>query len=250
MVRLYAGIRGARIIKMKTLVSNREIEEVGENLMAKYTGRKSPPPCCIDIEGFITDFLHLPIVYAVIAEKDQDKIGFISDGIYPLQVMQDGRQEKVIYPKGTIVIDRFLLRPAKSAQRRFTLAHEAAHVIFERMCPTATGPCFSRLYDRERKYSIQELHEHLNICESQTDRLASVLLMPRFLVVQTLSEEREGIPIPIYGNTVLKSGDKLSVQKMADRIGVSFTALLIRLRDLRLIEYHSIFDYLESEMAF
>ena len=98
---------------MKTLVSNKEIEEVGESLMLKYLLGKKPPPC----------------VYTTIAEDDRDKIGFISDGIYPLQVMREGRWETVIYPKGTIVIDRFLLQPDKSAQRRFTLAHEAAHVI-------------------------------------------------------------------------------------------------------------------------
>ena len=161
---------------MKTLVSNKEIEEVGESLMLKYLLGKKPPLRCIDIEDFITDFLHLPIVYTTIAEEDRDKIGFISDGIYPLQVMREGRREKVIYPKGTIVIDRFFLQPDKSAQRRFTLAHEAAHVIFERMSPTA--------------------------------------------------------------------------QNMADRMGVSFTALLIRLRELRFVEYRSISEYLESEMSF
>lgn len=249
MVCVHAGIGGPNKT-MKTLVSSKEIEEVGESLMAKYLFGKKPPPRCIDIEGFITDFLHLPIVYASIAEDDQDKIGFISDGTYPLQVMREGRREKVIYPKGTIVIDRFLLQPDKSAQRRFTLAHEAAHVIFERMSPTAAGPCFNRLYDQEKEYSIRELREHLDICESQTDRLASVLLMPRFLVVQAMKEERQGAQVPIYGSTVLRSGDKLSIQNMADRMGVSFTTLLIRLRELRFIEYRCISEYLESEMAF
>ena len=39
-------------------------------------------------------------------------------------------------------------------------------------------------------------------------------------------------------------------QNMADRMGVSFTALLIRLRELRFVEYRSISEYLESEMSF
>lgn len=235
---------------MKTLVTNREIEEVGESLIKKYIRKKTPPPRCIDIEGFITDYLHLPIVYAPIAENDQDKIGFISDGIYPLQVVQNGRTEKILYPKGTIVIDRFLLQPDRSGQRRFTLAHEAAHVIFERMSPTAAGPYFNRFYDKEKQYSFRELREHLDICEAQTDRLASVLLMPAFLVAQAIEEERQNKKIPLYGSTVLKSSDKLSIQIMADRMGVTFTALLIRLRELRFIEYRSITEYLDAEMTF
>jgi len=102
----------------------------------------------------------------------------------------------------------------------------------------------------ERKSIFQELQEHLNICEAQTDRLASVLLMPRFLVVQVVKEERQGKNIPLYGSTVLKSGDKLSVQNMANQMGVTFTALLIRLRELCLIEYRSISEYIETVMAF
>ena len=48
---------------MKTLVTNAEIEEVGESLIRRFIGKRKPPPNCIDIEGFITDYLHLPVVY-------------------------------------------------------------------------------------------------------------------------------------------------------------------------------------------
>ncbi len=140
---------------MKTLVTNAEIEEVGESLIRRFIGKRSPPPNCIDIEGFITDYLHLPVVYIGIAEKDLDKIGFVSDGAYHLKVWENGEKRDTVYPKGTVVIDRFLLHADKSGQRRFTLAHEAAHVIFERMSPTAAGPCFNRYFDSERSGSFQ-----------------------------------------------------------------------------------------------
>ena len=60
---------------MRTLVTNAEIEEVGESLIRRFIGKRKPLPNCIDIEGFITDYLHLPVVYAGIAEEDRDKIG-------------------------------------------------------------------------------------------------------------------------------------------------------------------------------
>ena len=75
---------------MKTLVTNMELEQVGEGLIRKYIGRRRPPPRCVDIEGFITDYLRLPIVYAAIAEEDRDKIGFTSDGRYPLKIYEKG----------------------------------------------------------------------------------------------------------------------------------------------------------------
>lgn len=46
---------------MKTLVNAAEMEEVGENIIRKYLGRRKYPPRCIDIEGFLQDYLHLRI---------------------------------------------------------------------------------------------------------------------------------------------------------------------------------------------
>lgn len=235
---------------MKTLVTQAEIEEVGESLIIKYIGSKKPPPKCIDIEGFITDYLHLPIVYANIAEEDKDKIGFLSDGEYPLRIVERGKKKSVVYPKGTIVIDRFLLQPDESGRRRFTLAHEAAHIIFERMSPTAPGPCFNRCFDVEQTYSLKELQEHLNLCETQTDSMASVLLMPRFLVYHTIKAFRDGTPVAIYGNSVLRSEDKISLQKMADSMGVSFSAFMTRLRRLQLLDFRPMSEYIDMEMTF
>ncbi|WP_162608936.1 ImmA/IrrE family metallo-endopeptidase [Butyricicoccus pullicaecorum] len=235
---------------MKTLVTNAELEQVGEGLIRKYMGEKHPPPRCVDIEGFISDYLRLSIVYASIAETDRDKIGFLSDGRYPLKVYENGRTVERVFPAGTVVIDRYLLREDRSGQRRFTLAHEAAHLIFERMSPLAPGPCFNRYFDAEQNYSISELRERFNLCETQTDRLASVLLMPRFLTERTLAEHTDGRPIPVYGSGVITSRDKVTVQTMANAMGVSFSALLNRLRELGRLDYRNISEYIESEMCF
>lgn len=235
---------------MKTLVTNAELEQVGESLIRRYIGNRHPPPRCVDIEGFISDYLRLSIVYASIAEADRDKIGFLSDGRYPLKVYKNGRAVECVFPAGTIVIDRYLLRENRSGQRRFTLAHEAAHLIFERMSPLAPGPCFNRYFDTERSYNISELRARFNLCEAQTDRLASILLMPRFLMDQTLAGHTGGRPIPVYGSGVLTSRDKVTVQTMANAMGVSFSALLNRLRELGRLDYRDISEYIESEMRF
>lgn len=235
---------------MKTLVNASEMEEVGENIILKYLGRRKYPPRCIDIEGFIQDYLHLHIEYAVIADRDFDKVGFLSDGEYPLGVMENGKKIMRIYPKGTIVIDRSLLKDDQSGRKRFTLAHEAAHVIYERMTPLVPGPCFKRCYDAERTYDLAELRERFNLGETQVERLGSILLMPRFLVEQTLRNYRLSLVLPVYGEGVIRSQDKLLVQKMADVVGASYSAFFNRLRELDLIEKRSIDEYLELEMNF
>ena len=118
---------------MKTYTSFQELDALGEGLAKKYTGNTHRwNSSCFDIGGFITDFLKLPILYEAFAEDDPSKIGFLSDGITPLIVYRAGKKTPVVFPKDTIVIERFLQRSDESGRRRFTLAHEAAHFILNR----------------------------------------------------------------------------------------------------------------------
>ena len=87
-----------------------EIDELGEGLIRQYLGADAERTCCVDIEGFATDYLKLPLLYRSFAEQDTDKIGFIADGITPLRVHEDGATCLCVFPKGTIVIERYLCR--------------------------------------------------------------------------------------------------------------------------------------------
>ena len=60
----------------------------------------------------------------------------------------------------------------------------------------------------------------------------------------------DGRHILVYGSGVLTSRDKVTVQTMANALGVSFSALLNRLRELGRLEYRDISEYIESEMRF
>lgn len=235
---------------MKTLVSGDEIEEVGGSLIAEYIGRQRGSVLCTDIEGFIKDYLHHQIEYLEFAEDDADKIGFLSDGISTLCVFESGKKKTILLPKGFIVIDKRLLSADNSGKRRFTLAHEAAHVIMTRLCPLYTGPLFKREFDCEREYNALQLHERLNIIEAQVDALASVLLMPRFLVEQAFAKYCSRKSVTQYGEYSFSRSDKLAIQNMADSLGVSFCALLIRLRKLKLIEYRDISEFISKELVF
>ena len=142
---------------MKTYTSFQELDALGEGLAKKYTGNTHRwNSCCFDIEGFITDFLKLPILYEAFAEDDPSKIGFLSDGITPLIVYRAGKKTPIVFPKDTIVIESFLQRSDESGRRRFTLAHEAAHFILNRHVPMQTA-CFHNEYDHEFHYSGEEL---------------------------------------------------------------------------------------------
>ena len=72
----------------------------------------------MDIEGFVTDFLKLPLLYRSFAEEDSDKIGFIADGVTPLRVYEGGTVVRRVYPGGTIVIERCLRQEHESGRRQ------------------------------------------------------------------------------------------------------------------------------------
>ena len=114
---------------MTNYISQAEAEELCETMLRLYLGRNTPASDRIDIDGFVRGYLKCRILYETFAEDDPDKIGFAGDGKTPLQIKKDGKTISAVFPFQTIVLERFLLTPEESTHRRFTLAHEAGHVI-------------------------------------------------------------------------------------------------------------------------
>ena len=228
---------------MKNCISNRELDELGDCLVRRYLERSGMKNAekCIDIGGIAND-LGLAVVFETFAERDMDKIGFLADGKTSLLIRRDGQVVSFLFPLGTIVLDSILHADNESGRCRFTVAHEVAHFVIDRHCPS---PRFHRAFETGKNYTIAELSEHFNIVESQADRLASALLMPRFTVDRALSDFHEGKPIPVYGQNVFADQDRKVISKMASQIGVSYTALVIRLRQFSLLDYLPVEEYLD-----
>ena len=79
------------------IFSYEELDELGEGLIRQYLGKEAERTCCVDIEGFVTDFLKLPLLYRSFAEEDSDKIGFIADGSTPLCVYERTEKSKTAF---------------------------------------------------------------------------------------------------------------------------------------------------------
>ena len=113
-----------------------------------------------------------------------------------------------------------------------------------------SAACFHRTHDRERTYSLQEMQEIYSISEWQANTFSASLLMPRSVMYETLKRFNGGKRLPVYGETVFHPREKVILQKMAASLGVSFTALVIRLRGLGMLNHHSLCDYIEQELHF
>ena len=57
-----------------------------------------------------------------------------------------------------------------------------------------------------------------------------------------------GRPVAQSRSATLPLKDKAVIRRMAAYIGVSYTALVIRLRDMGLFEYHNILEYISNEL--
>lgn len=170
---------------MINFISQAEIEELCEAILSQYRGRDAPTPQRVDIDVFVQDYLKCTIRYEAFAEDDPNKIGFAGDGRSALKIKRNGQAISVVFPFKTIVLDRYLLRPEEHTHRRFTLGHEAGHLISMRINPESAA-CFHRIHDRERTYSLQEMQEIYSIHEWQANTFSSSLLMPRPLMHETL----------------------------------------------------------------
>ena len=210
------------------IFSYEELDELGEGLIRQYLGKEAGRTCCVDIEGFATDFLKLALLYRSFAEEDSDKIGFIADGVTPLRVYENGAVVRRVYPGGTIVIERCL------------------HYIMDRAVPSAA---FHREFDGERAYTQEDFKNLFSFRETQVDRMGAALLMPRFMVRNVALMHGCTDRIPVYGDSVLRTADKLRIKQMANAMGVSFSAFLIRLRELDCLCYRPLAEYITEEMG-
>ena len=106
------------------IFSYEELDELGEGLIRQYLGKEAERTCCVDIEGFVTDFLKLPLLYRSFAEEDSDKIGFIADGVTPLRVYEGGTVVRRVSQRNHR--DRAL--SAAGARKRQTALHHQPRV--------------------------------------------------------------------------------------------------------------------------
>ena len=238
---------------MKKFTTNDEIESLCEAMIKDFfKSRHYTNVLCVDIEGFVEEYLGIPIVYETFAEADPGRIGFLADGKRPLTVRREGMTQQIVFPQRTAVIESFLLSPKESARKRFTIAHEGAHDVINRHIPAQASPAaaFHSEFDTEMNYPRDMLKEMLSVNESFTNRAAACLLMPGFLVERALKRYNDSKKVIIYEGGVLAQDQKFLIQKMANAMGVSYSAFRIRLMELDQYEIRPVEEYLHAGLRY
>ena len=232
--------------KMQERIEEERMSELTEGIILNYLVRKKLSKdsiVCVDIEGLAREYFKQTIIFENIAEDDPGKDGFSGNGIKPIKLRRNGRIEEVVIPKDTIVLDRYLLNHVYSNRRRLVIAHELGHRIYDKIAPGHDAGNYHTIFDCERLYSYDELHDQMSVPENQATSVGCDLLMPPFLVRNTVRRVTGNETVPVYGLNQILPDDSINIKKIADDLGVTYNMLMIRLRQLKLFDYHSFREY-------
>ena len=213
----------------------KQIDRICSELTDMYTEKKLDEGTLItqiDIEEFTIKILGCSVVYENIAE-DADCLGFLSDGNSPLPVIRNEKTISIVFPKDTIVIDKFLNDPNQNNLKRQTIAHEAGHVIKNRMCGVTVSE-FNHAGGVELRY-VDDIHRRLSIKEAEANKFALSLLMPEGMVVMLMHKLYGDEKIVKQIDNTLTGKDSYRVSLMAKILGVSYNSMFIRLMNLKMI---------------
>ena len=234
---------------MDCIYTNDMIDEIGEGLIRKFDYSAYSSGQAVDIERFITDYLEYRIMYDRIAEEDAGKTAFLSDGKTSLCVWRNGKREWIVPPAKSIVVDSHFSNANMKTSLRFKLAHEAGHVLMNKLNGGQLTSAFSNEFDGERDYSIEELGKLFSLSELQATSMGVALLMPKNVVISAVCKSKGKKRIPVFGNSVLLKEDRRLLYEMSEHFEVSFKSLFYRLRDLKLFDYRLIDEYIAMNLG-
>ena len=230
--------------KKTMFLSNKEAEQVAERVIAGFLGERKNAVDRIDIAGLARNHLDMPICYETFAGPDANNKGYLSDGKRRLCVLRNGYLQAPLFPEKTIVVNSAIYRDRSAPSLRFTIAHEVAHyiVVLYKRGKIDIDPRFQGRLPECVAYRT----ERLEFSEGRVDRLAATLLMPTFLVMRHYADVFGSTAVRVYGTNQLKPEDVRGIRTMGERMGVSYQALYIRLRDLNLFDYRPLEEYDEG----
>ena len=218
------------------LMNRGEIELLIAQMLDRYFKEKNDGKVmsCVDIDDFVLNFLECQIIYESIA-CSSNTLGYVSDGFTKLKVFRKGRIREVLFPKDTIVIDKYLCTGSTESKRRFVLGHEAGHVITNRIYHREKA-YFNREFDNLQLINKKQLIDQFSVYEMQADHISACLLMPKLTVEKHLEAAFKSRKVVKYTNGTISRYDRVMLQQIAGELKVSFSALMIRLKELDLFE--------------
>lgn len=179
--------------------------------------------------GFKIEYVHIT--------RDGSILGQTSSGQIWTEIY-DAHMNKVFFELDgtTILVDKRLLSTPKTAGRKnFTIAHELAHQIINRLYPEMYDTQNRTFCDYRR--SNKPKKEITDWREWQADALAAALLLPIEVIKDSMFVFGLGEKMKVLSRKYSSTKFELFCE-MADYLQVSRTALSYRMEQLGLLDYN------------
>lgn len=214
-------------------------------LLADYYDTKELPFRPFDPLDFATNYMKLTVRYENLSYGRRVILGCIAYENTVLEIKPGDPTSYIPIAERTVFLDDSLKKDNQRGRRNFTLAHECSHQAIYLLNPEVYGRCQYRTPGG--RYSLRELATENDWFEWQANALAAELLMPIHLVSKVMSDLGCSGKVPIYPDDKLLFPERRLLHKVADFLGVSKAALLIRFKQLNLLDYRSREEYLKEE---
>ena len=231
------------------VLSRREIDIIGEELVRDFNPEALKTPQEIDIDLFVQDYLrmeqdfqylsHCGVYLGMTIFNDTDKVPVYD----PIQQKADYISAKA----HTVIIDKTLLTENQEHRYRFTMGHEASHEFLHKeyfSCDTSQMTLFdifpeSMIQCRvdTKKYNSKQsvTWTDRDWMEWQANALSSAILMPKSAVYEVV---RKADTREIPDNLIAY----YKAVRVADVFNVSNEAAMYRLKELEIVDSDLQFD--------
>lgn len=225
------------------VISNEEIDALGERMVVDFDHTSLFRPHPIDIERFVEKYLKMPIEFMYLSHCGVylGTTVFQTTDHLPVYIPKENCADYAHVEAGTVVIDGSLDSEDQEHRLRFTLGHEGGHGVFHPSYFLNTIGSTDRddtgIYVRCRsdfKVSGDGFGGFNNMTdaervEQQANRFSAAVLMPRSAVKILLASKP-------YNRT--EEWIVFAINQISDTFNVSKEAAFYRLKGLEIIEEH------------
>ncbi len=217
-------------------LSRMDIEQLAKPVICQYKQTYLPERrLCYTVDvtklaamlGFQITFVYITLDGSILGQTSNDEFwtSIYDDDMKPLYFLLDGK---------TILVDKRLHDDPKLIGRmNFTIAHELAHQIINRLFPEDSSTQNRVFCDYRRSVKPKKVEKDWN--EWQADALASALLLPQDAILDAMFIFGLGDKFKVLSRKYSERKYNLFCE-MADYLQVSRTALSYRMEQLGLLE--------------
>lgn len=227
------------------IVSNDELDIIGERFIADFSPTALFSPMEIDIDRFVTNYLKLKQDFYYLSHCGVylGTTVFQTTDYLPVYNPEKKCPEFTHVEAGTVIIDSSLADDSQEHRYRFTMGHESGHSILH---PSYYLNSIG-VSDEERLHSYVRCRADFNVStkdlghyhlsdkqrlEQQANRLASAILMPKCAVKIALSH------IPYCGQ---RNWSLYAANRLSEIFNVSSETAFYRLKELNFIDKQELF---------